>query len=56
MFLLPEIIYENVSLPLIKDETIDDNKNIVKTVNDNNLNKRKKISNTNNIFKKFKKR
>lgn len=51
-----EIIYENVSLPLIKDETIDDNINIVKTVNDNNLNKRKKISNTNNIFKKFKKR
>ena len=29
---------------------------MVKTVNDNNLSKRKKIVNKNNIFKKFKKR
>ena len=51
-----DIIFENISLPLIKDETINDNINKVKNANDNNLNKRKQISNTNNIFKKFKKR
>ena len=51
-----DIINENISLPLIKDDTINDNRNIVKTVNDNNIMKRKKISNTNNIFKKFKKK
>ena len=51
-----DIINENISLPLIKDDTINDNRNIVKTVNDNNIIKRKKISNTNNIFKKFKKK
>ena len=49
------IIFENISLPLIKDETINDNINIVKNVNDKNLNKRKKSFKTNNIFKKFKK-
>ena len=49
------IIFENISLPLIKDETINDNINIVKNVNDTNLNKRKKSIKTNNIFKKFKK-
>ena len=51
-----DIIFENISLPLIKDDTINDNINMVKTVNDNNLSKRKKIVNKNNIFKKFKKR
>ena len=51
-----DIIFENISLPLIKDETINDNINLVKTVNNNNLNKRKKINKTNNIFKKFKKK
>ena len=51
-----DIINENISLPLIKDDTTNDNENIVKTVNDNNLKKQKKITNTNNIFKKFKKR
>ena len=51
-----DIIFENISLPLIKDETINDNINKIKNANDNNLNKRKQISNTNNIFKKFKKR
>ena len=51
-----DIIFENISLPLIKDETINDNINKVKNANDNNLNKRKQISNTNNIFKKLKKR
>ena len=51
-----DIINENISLPLIKDDTINDNRNIVKTVNDNNIIKRKKISNTNNIFKKLKKK
>ena len=50
-----DIIFENISLPLIKDETINDNINIVKNVNDKNLNKRKKFFKTNNIFKKFKK-
>ena len=50
------IIFENISLPLIKDETINDNINIVKNVNDKNLNKRKKSFKTNNIFKKFKKK
>ena len=50
-----DIIFENISLPLIKDETINDNINIVKNVNDKNLNKRKKNFKTNNIFKKFKK-
>ena len=49
------IIFENISLPLIKDETINDNINIVKNVNDKNLNKRKKSFKTNNIFKRFKK-
>ena len=50
------IIFENISLPLIKDETINDNINIVKNVNDKNLNKRNKSFKTNNIFKKFKKK
>ena len=50
-----DIIFENISLPLIKDETINDNINIVKNVNDKNLNKRKNFFKTNNIFKKFKK-
>ena len=48
-----DIIFENISLPLIKDETINDNINKVKNANDNNLNKRKQISNTNNIIKKI---
>ena len=48
---------ENISLPLIKDETVDKDLNVVSVnVDDNNLKRRKKDKNKSNIFKKFKKK
>ena len=47
---------ENISLPLIKDETVDKDLNVGSVnVDENNFKKRKKNKNISNIFKKFKK-